>query len=81
MKIDIEQSDDQQGTTLRRQDYEDATLFVADLGIEIGDATIDAVDGTAIVVTEADKQFEFDLPAGARAPSIHNGVLTIEVAR
>ncbi|PSP75266.1 hypothetical protein BRC86_03670 [Halobacteriales archaeon QS_3_64_16] len=65
---------------LRRQDYETETLLVADLGTEISDATVDAVDGTAIVVAGENQQ-EFAVPEGVRAVTINNGVLTIEVAR
>ena len=80
MKTDMQRFGDRNGE-LRRQDYDEEILFVADLGTEIGDATVDAVDGTAIVVTEDDEQREFALPEGVRAATINNGVLTIEVAR
>jgi len=59
----------------RRYDYEDGTVLAADFGP--GEATVDVVDGTVIVVTD-DEQYEFDVPAGASA-SINNGVLTVEV--
>ena len=81
MKIDIEQFDEQEQGGLQRYDYDEATLFVADLGTEVGDASVDVVDGTAIVVTGAGEQFEFDVPDGVREASIRSGVLTIEVDR
>jgi hypothetical protein len=80
MKTDMQRFGDR-NDELRRQDYDEEILFVADLGTEIGDATVDAVDGTAIVVTEDDEQREFALPEGVRAATINNGVLTIEVKR
>jgi len=60
----------------RRYEYEDSVVLVADLGI--GDATVDVVDDTAIVVTD-DDQYEVELPDGAARASLNNGVLTIEV--
>jgi len=81
MKIDIEQFDEQERGSLQRYDYGETTLFVADLGAEIGDATVDVVDGAAIVVTDAGEHLEFALPERVREASIRNGVLTIEVDR
>jgi hypothetical protein len=80
MKTDMQRFGDR-NDELRRQDYNEGILFVADLGTEIGDAAVDVVDGTAIVVTEDDEQREFALPEGVRAATVNNGVLTIEVAR
>jgi hypothetical protein len=59
----------------RRYDYADGTVFAADFGA--GEATVDVVDGTVIVVTD-DEQYEFEVPGVARA-TINNGVLTVEV--
>lgn len=61
---------------LQRLEYDDEVVFALDLGPGV-DATVDVVDGTAIVVA-GDEQFEFEVPAGAQA-FIHNGVLTVEV--
>jgi len=61
---------------LRRYAYDDRVVFALDFGSGT-DATVDVVDGTAIVVA-GDEQFEFEVPAGAQA-FIHNGVLTVEV--
>jgi hypothetical protein len=60
----------------RRYEYDDSVVLVADLGI--GDAAVDVVDDTAIVVTD-DDQYEVELPDGAARASMNNGVLTIEV--
>lgn len=79
MKTDIQQFGGR-NDELRRQDYETETLFVADLGTEIGDATVDLVEKTAIVVA-GENQYEFAVPESVRAATINNGVLTIEVAR
>lgn len=81
MKIDIEQFDERDDPRLQRYDYDDETVFVADLGLETGDATVDVVDRTAIVVTDSGSEFEFGVPDGVREASIRNGVLTFEVAR
>ena len=68
---------------VRRYDYEDRTVIAADLGASDGDASIDIVDDTAIVVVgdgENAVQEEFDLPSGRSAKGfIKNGIVTIEV--
>ncbi|WP_254271064.1 DUF7127 family protein [Haloarcula marina] len=65
--------------SLRRYEYEDSTVLAADVGF-VGDASVDVVDGTVIVVA-GDEQFEQEVPesAGARA-FINNGILTIELS-
>ncbi|WP_135667712.1 DUF7127 family protein [Halorhabdus rudnickae] len=61
---------------IRRFDYEDATTFAADLGV---DGTVDVVGDTAIVVTD-DDQYDISVPDGETVTAfINNGVLTIEV--
>lgn len=52
----------------------DGVEHVVDLGT---DATVDVVDGTAIVVT--DEQYELELPNEDAEAFIHNGVLTISM--
>ena len=68
---------------VRRYEYEDRTVVAADLGVADGDASVDVVDGTAIVVIDGGEnavQEEFDLPAGRAAKAfIKNGIVTIEV--
>ncbi|MBO4248094.1 MULTISPECIES: hypothetical protein [unclassified Halomicrobium] len=63
---------------LRRYEYDDAVVLAADIGIT-GDATVDVVDDTAIVVV-GDEQYDFDLPAGDARAFIRNGVLTVEMS-
>ncbi|MFB6133626.1 MAG: Hsp20/alpha crystallin family protein [Halanaeroarchaeum sp.] len=64
----------------KRVDDGDRTEIVADLGPGVGDADVDVVDGTAIVVLhDGDAQYEFDLPGEDSHTFINNGVLTIEV--
>ncbi|MFB6117783.1 hypothetical protein [Halosegnis sp.] len=58
-----------------RYDDGDTVTFVADFD---GDAAVDVVDGTAIVVV-GDEQFEFDLPAGDTNARANNGIVTVEV--
>jgi hypothetical protein len=65
----------------RRYEYEDAELLAADLGVA-GDASVDVLEDTAIVVFEGEEgpeQIEFRLPEGGAEAFITNGVLTIEV--
>ena len=62
---------------VRRYDYDDRTVMVADLGPAV-DASVDVVDGTAIVVAGED-QHEIDLPEGEVRAFNRNGVVTIEV--
>ncbi|MFB6094059.1 MAG: Hsp20/alpha crystallin family protein [Halanaeroarchaeum sp.] len=67
----------------RRYDYGDRSLLAVDLGPVAADATVEVVDDTAIVVFETPdgpRQHEIDLPADAAAPTINNGVLTLEVS-
>ncbi len=67
----------------RQYEYDDETVIVADFGTADGDATVDVVDGTAIVVVETpdgSRQEEFDLPANDAQAFMKNGVLTIEVS-
>lgn len=75
MKGNQQLSDD---APVRRFEYEDGTnVLAADLGV-VGDASVDVVDGTAIVVTGTD-QYDLSVPAGDAQAFIKNGVLTIEV--
>ncbi|WP_135852889.1 DUF7127 family protein [Halorussus salinus] len=65
----------------RRYEYEESELLAADLGVA-GDASVDVLDDTAIVVFEGEEgpeQVEFQLPDGEAEAFITNGVLTIEV--
>lgn len=68
----------------RRYEYDDESVIAIDLGGETGDATVDVVGGTAIVVIETEegeRQEEFDLPSESARAFIRNGVLTIEVGQ
>lgn len=67
---------------VRRYEYDDDSVIAIDLGGEAGEASVDVVDGTAIVVietAEGERQEEFDLPSEEARAFIRNGVLTIEV--
>lgn len=67
----------------RQYDYDEQTVFVADLGADVDDASVEIVDGTAIVVLESPdgaQQYEFEVPAGDAHTFIKNGVLSIEVS-
>ena len=75
----LQQFADQNDGTLRRYEYDNGTIFAADLGTA-DKASVDMVDQTAIVVV-ADEQFEFEVPAedGDVQTALNNGILTIEV--
>lgn len=62
---------------VRRYDYDDRTVAVADLG-PAADPSVDVVDDTAIVVTDED-QHEIDLPDGDVRVFNRNGVVSFEV--
>ena len=62
---------------LRQYEYDDAVVLAADLGV-VGDATVDVVDGTAIVLVD-DEQYDFEVPGEDARAFIRNGVLTIEM--
>lgn len=68
---------------VRRYEYEDRTVIAADLGVSAEEASVDVLDGMAIVVIgsgETAVQREFELPAGKSAKGfIKNGIVTIEV--
>lgn len=62
----------------RTYEYDDETVLVADFGAV--DGHVDVVDGTAIIVVDAE-QHEFDVPAGASRAIMNNGIVTIEMER
>lgn len=68
---------------VRRYEYPDETLIVADLGARAENVSVEVLDGAAIVVRtgpEGDVQYEIDLPeAGVSNTFITNGILTFEV--
>ena len=71
---------DEENGIVREYDYGGDHQIVVDFGEGYGNATIDVVDGTAIVVVgtgEDEEQFEVDLPTDASDVSANNGILTI----
>lgn len=73
---------DERDVFARRYEYDGETVIAVDLGVEAGNANVDIVDDTAIVVietAEGERQEEFALPADDARAFIRNGVLTIEV--
>jgi hypothetical protein len=75
----LQQFANQNDGTLRQYEYDDSTIFAADLGTT-DETSVDLVDQTAIVVV-GDDQFEFEVPTenGDAQTDINNGILTIEV--
>ena len=60
---------------VRRYDYDDGSVIVADVGPADGHAEV--VDEAVVVVTDGDHR-EFEAPAGAARAVMNNGVVTIE---
>lgn len=60
-----------------RRDTDDGYVFVVDLGA-FDDVTVDTVDGTAIIIADAE-QYEFELPDGDVTTQANNGIVTMEV--
>ena len=74
---------DGQDRFVRRYEYDEDTVIAVDLGVETADASVDIIDGTAIVVIETpegERQEEFDLPDDDARAFMRNGILTIEVS-
>lgn len=69
------------GRMVRRYEYEDSWVVVADLVVDDARVDVDVVGETAIVVIErADDviETEFDVPGPAANVTTNNGVLCIE---
>jgi len=68
---------------VRRYQYDDQFVVVADLGVTDADVDIDVLDDRALVVFDDGSnvaQLELQLPEGAASRGfINNGVVTIEV--
>lgn len=74
--MSLKQTLREQGFESRRFEYGDRTEYVVDFGAGV-DATVELVDGTAIVVVGGE-QYDLDVPGDAQV-FMSNGVLTIEV--
>lgn len=61
---------------VRELDDEDGSMITVDFGSDAADMSVDVVGETVIVVMD-DRQFQFDLPAGANEVTANNGILTI----
>lgn len=61
---------------VREMDGEDGCVITVDFGSDAADMSVDVVDDRVLVVMN-DRQFEFELPAGATEVTANNGVLTI----
>mgnify|MGYP006882766226 FL=1 len=60
---------------VRRYEYDDSAVLVADFGPV--DGAVDVVDGTAMVVVD-DDQYEFEVGEDVDRAIMNNGVVTIE---
>ena len=72
------------GQIVRRYEYDDSWVLVADVGAAAGDIDVDVVGTTAIVVADDGSEIteaEFELPEGDASAETNNGVVTIEVSQ
>lgn len=65
--------------TVRKHEYDGASVVAVDLGTHGSDPVVDVVDGTAIVI-HGSGQFEFKVPEDAEEVTVHNGVLTVQTS-
>lgn len=66
---------------VRRYQYDEESVVVADIGVPDAAVTVDVVDETAIVVVEdggGSVEREIELPPGATTATVNNGVVTVE---
>lgn len=81
MTPELQQFDKRDADALSRYEYEDSVVYAADIGSDLGEAAVDVVNGTVMVV-RGDEQADFEIPeSGAAEAAIKNGVLTVEVKR
>jgi hypothetical protein len=79
MTPELKQFDERDGDAVSRYEYDDQIVYAADIGP--GEAAVDVVDNTVMLV-RGDEQAEFDVPEpGTAEATINNGVLTVEVER
>jgi len=76
--MDSDQRSQRDEGFVRRYEYDDGALIVADLGPETTDVSVDVLEDAVIVVT-GDDQYEFDVADGDAEAFMKNGVLTIDV--
>ncbi|MFW6382784.1 MAG: Hsp20/alpha crystallin family protein [Haloferacaceae archaeon] len=82
--MNIPQEAGSDGRIVRRYEYDDSWVLVADLGAAAGDVDVDIVGTTAILVAEDGEEVaevEFELPGDDATVEVRNGVVTIEVAQ
>jgi hypothetical protein len=72
-----QQSTGDEGSLVRRYEYDDEWVVAADLGVADDAVDVDVVDGTAIVVVDGRTETEFDLPGAADSVGTNNGVLVV----
>ena len=77
--MNISQEAGSDGRIVRRYEYDDSSVLVADIGASAGDVDIDIVGTTAIVVVDDGDEVEFELPGDDATAAVRNGVVTIEV--
>lgn len=78
--MNLNRSAGERDVLVRRYEYADRWVVVADLGVGDGAIDVDVVGETAIVVADGE-QAELELPGPATNVDVNNGVLTIEVEK
>ena len=72
-------ADEDERVTITRREYDEESVIAIDFGPDVV-ATVDVVDGTAIVVA-GDRQYEFEVPAEATDVEANDGILEIREKR
>lgn len=75
--MERQQYADGEDILVRRYEYEDEWVVVADIGVSDERISVDVVDGTAIVVVDGQTEAEFDLPGTAESVETNNGTLVV----
>lgn len=72
-------ADEDERVTITRREYDEENVIAIDFGPDVV-ATLDVVDGTAIVVA-GDSQYEFEVPEEAAEITANDGILLITEKR
>lgn len=77
MTPELQQFDERDDDALSRYEYDDRIVYAADIGP--GEAAVDVVDDTVMLV-RGDEQADFEISeSGTAEATINNGVLTVTV--
>jgi len=65
------------GTFVRRYDYEDEWMIAVDVDVADDRLATDVIDGTAIVLVDEEVELEFEVPGSVGDVETNNGVLVV----